>query len=101
MSEEQLRAVQRPAELACEEEYPAILRGLAGEAEALLATCPTAQAADFVRAVGRRRWMSRFADYWNIPEDEQLTRREVAHIDRFLTQVFAAVRDASVQDAQA
>ena len=80
-----------PVELGAEEDYDEILAGLLAEAAAFHAQQPSADAAAFVRAVGRRRWMSRFADYWNIPEDEELNRREVAHIDRFLTDIFAAV----------
>jgi hypothetical protein len=34
--------------------------------------------------------MSNFADYWNIPEDEQLYRFQINHIDRFLADVFVA-----------
>lgn len=94
MADLTLSGLPCPVELAGEEEYPAILQGLAAEAAALLDADPAAAPQDFVQAVGRRRWMSRFADYWNIPEDEQLTRREVAHIDRFLQDIFAAVRKA-------
>lgn len=87
-----------PVELRGEEDYPAILQGLLAEAAALLQAQPAADTATFVRRVGRRRWMSRFADYWNIPEDEQLTRREVAHIDAFLGAVFAAARAQTAQE---
>lgn len=83
-------AVERPVELEKEEQYEAIVKGLAGEARAFRVRCPKADAAAFVRSVGYRRWMSNFADYWNIPEDEQLDRREVLHIDRFLTAVYEA-----------
>ncbi len=87
--------VTRPVELEAEEEYDAIAAGLLAEARAFATAHPGAAAAEFVRAVGRRRWMSRFADYWNIPEDEQLTRREVSHIDRFLTEIYAAAQQAA------
>lgn len=79
-----------PPELAGEEAYEDILAGLCGEAQALRAAQPAATAQDFINAVGRRRWMSQFADYWNIPEDEQLDRRVVRSIDRFLAAVFEA-----------
>lgn len=82
--------VPRPPELADEEDYEALVNALCGEAQTLRVAQPDATAQDFIAMVGRRRWMSQFADYWNIPEDEQLDRRVVRNIDRFLAAVFAA-----------
>lgn len=84
--------IKRPVELENEEEYPQILEALQQEALDFAQKEPNAPAESFVEKVGYRRWMSNFADYWNIPEDEQLDRREVAHIDRFLSELFEAVR---------
>ncbi len=83
-------AIQKPVELNREEEYNVILEGLLAEAKEWRAAHPDGQAQAFIDHVGRRRWMSNFADYWNIPEDEQLYRFQVAHIDRFLAEIFEA-----------
>lgn len=81
-------AVEKPVELNREEDYDLILEQLLAEARAWRAQNPTGGAQEFIDHVGRRRWMSNFADYWNIPEDEQLYRFQIAHIDRFLADIF-------------
>ena len=84
--------IPKPVELEREEDYDRILQELLEEARAWRAAHPGGSAQAFIDHVGRRRWMSNFADYWNIPEDEQLYRFQVAHIDRFLADIFAAVQ---------
>ena len=84
------QAIPKPVELNREEEYDRILEELLAEAAAWRKANPGKDAQAFIDYVGRRRWMSNFADYWNIPEDEQLYRCQINHIDRFLADIFAA-----------
>lgn len=88
--------VEKPVELNREEDYEQILEDLLAEAQAWRAANPTGEAQAFIDHIGRRRWMSNFADYWNIPEDEQLYRFQIRHIDRFLTDIFEHCRCTDV-----
>ena len=85
-------AIPKPVELTREEEYDDILAALLAEAKSWRSANPQGDAQAFIDYVGRRRWMSNFADYWNIPEDEQLYRFQVNRIDRFLADIFAAAQ---------
>ncbi len=85
-------AIPKPVELNREEEYDDILAALLAEAKSWRSANPQGDAQAFIDHVGRRRWMSNFADYWNIPEDEQLYRFQVNRIDRFLADIFAAAQ---------
>ncbi len=85
-------AIPKPVELNREEDYDAILAALLAEAADWRRANPQGDAQAFIDCVGRRRWMSNFADYWNIPEDEQLYRFQVNRIDRFLADIFAAAQ---------
>ena len=85
-------AIPKPVELNREEEYDDILAALLAEAIRWRSANPQGDAQAFIDYVGRRRWMSNFADYWNIPEDEQLYRFQVNRIDRFLADIFAAAQ---------
>lgn len=83
-------AIPKPVELEREEDYDRILKELLAEAAVWRSENPGGDAQAFIDHVGRRRWMSNFADHWNIPEDEQLYRFQINRIDRFLADVFAA-----------
>ena len=81
-------AIPKPVEL--EREDDCILKDLLAEAAVWRSENPGGDAQAFIDHVGRRRWMSNFADHWNIPEDEQLYRFQINRIDRFLADGFAA-----------
>ncbi|GEM_PF-3693488 len=83
--------IPHPVELEDDDEYAQILVQMGREAKQWKKDNPQKNAQDFVEYVGLRSWMSHFADYWNIPEDEQITRRGMRHIDAFLTAIFDAV----------